>query len=27
MAVARPFRGKASVITDVTTFIKAHEPR
>jgi acetyl esterase/lipase len=27
MAVARPFRNKASVITDVTTFIKAHEPR
>ena len=27
MAVARPFRNKASVIHDVTTFIKAHEPR
>jgi hypothetical protein len=27
MAVARPFRNKASVITDVTTFIKAHGPR
>jgi len=27
MAVARPFRGKASVIHDVTTFITTHEPR